>query len=121
MSDEERHFPKTMYNNLNKYFDPYEFNLKFDQYIHETEKQSLLYDKVNLQSINKIEQTKVEPYQESIGDIVVGIKNVWYLMFDNLFSGKFIFNTMNNNDIFYLAISLISFALIYISLAFIFN
>ena len=121
MNNKDRHFKNTMYNNLGKYFDPYKFNIKFDAYIEQAEKQRLENEKVKLYDINNIETETVQPYQEPLGDIVVNIKNVWFLMFDNIFHGKFIFDTMSNNDIFYLAISLIAIALIYISISFIFS
>ena len=120
MDSEDRHFKNTMYNNLGKYFDPYKFNLKFDEYIEYAEKQRLEYEKVKFHDINNIEEKTLQPYQEPVGDIIVGIKNVWFMMFDNIVHFRFMFNGMNNRDIFYLAISLIAIALIYISISFIF-
>jgi hypothetical protein len=119
--DKEDKFTKTMYNNLDKYFDPYEFNKDFDEYIKKTEESSLLTEKVKLTDINNIENKKIEPYEEPVGHIAVGIKNTWFVMFDNLIHGKHIFNTMDNRNTFYFAISFIIFALLYMMISFIFN
>ena len=119
--DKENKFPDTMYNNLGKYYDPYKFNKKFDEYIEKNEDERLLTEKVKLTDINNIENSTVKPYEEPISNISVGIKNTWFVLFDNLIHGKFIFDTMTNSNIFYFAITFICIALLYISLSFIFN
>ncbi len=116
-----RKFEKTMYNNLDKYFDPYEFNKEFDDYVIKENKELLLKEKVKMHDINAVEEKKIYPYQESPSNITIGIKNTWNLLISNIFSGKNMFSSMTNDNVFYFAISFIAIALLYISLSFIFD
>ena len=111
----------SMYDNRGKYFDSYLFNQKFDQYIKQTEKNRFLKQKIQLQDLNSVKDTIVNPYQLPFDEILINIKNTWFNLYDNILYGRNIFDNLNQNDFFYIGITLIVIALLYTTLSFIFN
>jgi hypothetical protein len=111
----------TMYDNRGKYFDPYEFNKKFDDYIEKQSKIRLLEDKLRLNDLNTIENIKVAPYQLPFNKMLIGLKDTWYNFYDAIINKRNPFENFSNDDIFYFSITLILIALIYVLLSFIFE
>lgn len=112
---------KSMYDNKGKYYDNYLFNQKFNKYVEDATKDRLLKEKVQLYDLNRIDNIEIKPYQLPLDQIMVNIKNVWFNMYDNLVVGVNPFVNLTNNDIFYIAITLITIALFYTALTYIFN
>ena len=111
----------TMYDNRGKYFDPYEFNKKFDEYIDKQSKIRLLENKLKLNDLNTIENIKVEPYQLPFNKMLIGLKDTWYNFYDAIINKRNPFANFSNDDIFYFSITLILIAIIYVLLSFIFE
>ena len=111
----------TMYDNRGKYFDPYEFNKKFDEYIEKQSKIRLLEDKLKLNDLNTIENIKVAPYQLPFNKMLIGLKDTWFNFYDAIINKRNPFENFSNDDIFYFSITLILIALIYVLLSFIFE
>jgi len=111
----------TMYDNRGKYFDPYEFNKNFDDYIREQNKQRLLNNKLKLADLTAIQNIKIEPYQLPISQLLINIKDTWFDIFDLAMDGKNPFVNFNQDKIFYVSITFIVTGLIYIMLTFIFE
>ena len=106
--------PQTMYDNLGKYYDPFQFNKNFDDYINKVEKDRLETQNILTDGLNKLENTKIYPYNLPISKILVNTKNTWL----NIFTGNF---NVNNDDIFYIAITFIVISILYIYLSYIFT
>lgn len=107
---------KSMYNNNGKYFDPYLFNKKFDEYIKKETEERLIEGKIKTNDLNYLENIKVEPYELPLNKIMINIKNMWFSLFDNIIDGNNPFNDFNNDKIFYMAISLVTISLLFIFL-----
>jgi hypothetical protein len=104
--------PQTMYDNLGKYYDPFEFNKNFDSYIDKVEKDRLETQNILTDELDKIENTKIYPYELPISKILVNTKNTWL----DLFTGN-----ITNDSIFYIAITFILISILYIYLSYIFT
>jgi hypothetical protein len=111
---------KGMYNNRGKYFDSAKFNKAFDVYIEEQTKDRLLNQKVKLDDLNKVENIKIQPYQLPLNDILINTKNTWLEIKNNVSEGKNIFDNFNYESTFYVAITFIIIALLYIVIYFLF-
>ncbi len=114
----------SMYDNRGKYFDPYLFNQKFDEYIEKKNKERLLKEKVKLNELNKVENIRVNPYDLPLNQLLINLKDTWFDMYDNATSGRKIINPDDPNQIdsfFYIGITLIVVALLYIILSYIFD
>lgn len=111
---------KSMYDNYGKYFDSYLFNAKFKDYIKKEDKHRLLEGKLNTNDLDKIANTKIEPYELPINKIIINIKDMWFNMFDNIMDMNNPFDNFTNEKIFYFGISLIVISLLYLFLYVIF-
>lgn len=111
----------TMYNNNGKYFDPYLFNRKFEEYIEQETKERLLSDDIKTNDLEKIENTKIDPYELPLNKIIINTKTMWFNLFDNVINLKSPLDNFTNDDIFYLSISLIIMSLLYIFLYMLFS
>ncbi len=114
----------SMYDNRGKYFDSYLFNKKFDEYIEKKNKERLLKEKVNLYDLNKVENIKVNPYDLPLNKILINTKTTWFDMYDNLVSGRKIINPDDPEQLdsfFYIGITLIVIAILYIMLTYVFD
>lgn len=115
---------ESMYDNRGKYFDSYLFNKKFDEYIEKKNKEKLLKEKVKLYDLNKVENIKVNPYDLPLNKILINTKTTWFDMYDNLVSGRKIINPDDPEQLdsfFYIGITLIVVAILYIMLTYIFD
>jgi len=104
----------TMYDNKGKYFDSYLFNAKFNEYIKKEDKNRLMDGKLETNDLNKISNTQIEPYELPLNKIIINIKDMWFNIFDNVMDLNNPFENFDNNEIFYLAISLIVISLMYL-------
>ena len=114
----------SMYDNRGKYFDAFLFNKKFDEYIEQKNKERLLKEKVKLYDLNKVENIKVNPYDLPLNKLLINTKTTWFDMYDNLVSGRKIINPDDPDQLdsfFYIGITLIVVAILYIMLSYIFN
>ncbi len=114
----------SMYDNRGKYFDAYLFNKKFDEYIEKKNKERLLKEKVKLYDLNKVENIKVNPYDLPLNKILINTKTTWFDMYDNLVSGRKIINPDDPEQLdsfFYIGITLIVIAILYIMLTYVFD
>jgi hypothetical protein len=111
----------TMYDNRGKYFDLYDFNKNFDNYIRQQQKQRLLNEKLKLTDLSTINSIKIKPYQLPIDKMLINLKDTWFEFYDKAIEGKNPFNNFNENDFFYIGITIIAVALIYIMLSFFFE
>jgi hypothetical protein len=115
---------ESMYDNRGKYFDAFLFNKKFDEYIEQKNKERLLKEKVKLYDLNKAENIKVNPYDLPLNKLLINTKTTWFDMYDNLISGRKIINSNDPEQLdsfFYIGITLIAVAILYIILTYIFN
>jgi hypothetical protein len=104
---------RSMYDNRGKYFDTFKFNQEFDKYIEEQNKIKLKKEKLQFEDLDNIENISIKPYDLTFKEIIVNIQNTWIKILS--------FNSLNVDDIFYLAISFIVIGLIYIIICFIFS
>ena len=111
----------SMYDNRNKYFDTYLFNQKFDQYIKEKDAKRLLKQKVNLYDLDRVANIEVAPYQLPLDKLLIGLKNVWFQLFDDLINGKNLTDNFVMSNLFYYGITLIAIFILYIMLQYIFE
>jgi hypothetical protein len=111
---------KGMYNNRGKYFDSAKFNKAFDVYIEEQTKDRLLNQKVKLDDLNKVENIKIQPYQLPLNDILINTKNTWLNIKNNASEGRNILDDLNYDSTFYIAITFIIIALLYVMIYFLF-
>jgi hypothetical protein len=112
---------KGMYNNRGKYFDSTLFNKAFDAYINEQTKDRLLNEKVKLDDLNRIENIKVQPYQLPLNDILINTKNIWLDIINKTSEGKDVFEDFNYESTFYIGMTFIIIALLYILIYFLFT
>ena len=111
----------TMYDNRGKYFDLYNFNKNFDDYIRQQQKQRLLNEKLKLTDLSTIDSIKIKPYQLPIDKMLINTKDTWFELYDKTIGGENPLNDFTNDDFFYVGITLIIVALIYIMLLFFFE
>lgn len=104
----------TMYANVNKYFDPYAFNQNFEDYIKKVDEDNKLRQKINTTELNELENLQIPPYKQSVEQILIKNKETW----KNIVTGK---SSYSNNDLFYIAITLIAIAVLYILLSYVFT
>jgi hypothetical protein len=104
----------TMYDNRGKYFDLYNFNKNFDNYIRQQQKQRLLNEKLKLTDLSTIDSIKIKPYQLPLDKILINTKDTWFELYDGLTKGINPLDNFNENKFFYVGITLITFALLYV-------
>jgi hypothetical protein len=110
----------TMYDNRGKYFDLYDFNKNFDDYVRQQQKQRLLNEKLKLTDLSTVESIKIKPYQLPLDKILINIKDTWFDFYDEIMNGNNPLKNLNEDKFFYFGVSLIVFALLYIILMFFF-
>ncbi len=109
----------SMYDNRGKYFDQFLFNQKFDEYIAQKQKERFLKEKVKLNDLNQVENIKIHPYQLPLNKMMIGVKDTWFNMYDNLVNGRKVINVEDesqSDSMFYIGITLIVIALLYLIL-----
>ena len=107
--------PTTMYDNVGKYFDPFEFNKNFDKYIKTVEESRLVSQSIDTNELTNMENVEVKPYQLPISKILINTKRTWF----NIFKGNV--NGFDNNQLFYIASTFLVIAVLYILLSYIFT
>lgn len=112
---------RSMYDNRGKYFDTYQFNKNFDEYIEKQNKKRLKNEELQNHDLNKIDSIKLRPYNLSFSRILKNIQSMWFRYYDNIINGKNIFFGSSYNDLFYLSMTFITIFLIYIILYLIFT
>jgi hypothetical protein len=112
---------ETMYDNRGKYFDLYNFNKNFDDYIRQQQTQRLLNEKLKLTDLSTIDSIKIKPYQLPIDKILINVKDTWFEMYDSVVEGENPLNNFSEDKYFYVGITLIIFALLYVILIFFFE
>lgn len=111
----------TMYDNRGKYFDLYDFNKDFDAYIRQQQKQRLLNEKLKLTDLSTIDSIKIKPYQLPLDKMLINVKDTWFEMYDEVSKGENPLTKINEDKFFYIGLTLIIVALIYVMLWFFFE
>jgi hypothetical protein len=106
--------PRSMYDKVMLYFDEFAFNKQFDDYIKTVQQNTLLQQKITTNDLNEIANADIPPYADTLPHILINTKNAW----KNIVLGK---SNFDNNDVFYVAITFIIVALLYILLQYIFQ
>jgi hypothetical protein len=114
--DTKQSLYNSMYDNRGKYFDLYDFNKDFDNYIRNQQKQRLLNEKLKLTDLSTINSIKIKPYQLPLDKLLINTKNTWFDLYDNIIKGDNPLDNFDEDKIFYVGITLIIFALLYIML-----
>ena len=104
--------PTTIYDNVGKYFDQFEFNKNFEKYIKTVDNEILLNEKINTNDLNTLENAKINPYDLPVSEILINTKNTWI---------NIVKNKQSNDKFFYVALTFIIIAIMYIILAYIFK
>lgn len=112
---------ETMYDNRGKYFDLYDFNKNFDNYVRQQQKQRLLNEKLKLTDLSTIDSIKIKPYQLPIDKMLINVKDTWFEMYDSAMEGENPLKKFTEDKFFYVGITLIVFALLYVMLVFFFE
>jgi hypothetical protein len=111
----------SMYDNRGKYFDLYDFNKDFDAYIRQQQKQRLLNEKLKLTDLSTVDSIKIKPYQLPIDKMLINTKDTWFEMYDKVMGGENPLTEINEEQFFYIGITLIAVALMYVMLWFFFE
>ena len=111
----------SMYDNRGKYFDLYYFNKDFDAYIQKQQKERLLNEKLKLTDLSTIDSITIKPYQLPIDKMLINVKDTWFELYDDISKGENPLKEFNQNKFFYVGITLIIIALLYIMLWFFFE
>ena len=111
----------SMYDNRGKFFDLYDFNKDFDAYIRQQQKQRLLNEKLKLTDLSTIDSIKIKPYQLPIDKMLINVKDTWFEMYDKVMEGENPLNTINDDQFFYVGVTLIVVSLMYVMLWFFFE
>lgn len=112
---------RTMFDNRGRFFDSYQFNKEFEKYIDDSKKRRLKEQKLRTQDLEKIENTRIRPYNMSFSKIVKNIQSMWFRYYDNIRNGKKIFEGASYDDLFYLSITFITVYILYIMIYLIFS
>ena len=112
---------ETMYDNRGKYFDLHDFNKNFDNYVSQQKKQRLLNEKLKLTDLSTIDSIKIKPYQLPIDKMLINVKDTWFEMYDTVLEGENPLKKFTEDKFFYVGITLIVFALLYVMLVFFFE
>lgn len=112
---------RTMFDNRGRFFDPYQFNKEFEKYIDYSKKRRLKEQKLRTHDLEKIENTRIRPYNMSFSKIIKNIQSMWFRYYDNIRNGKKIFEGASYDDLFYLSITFITVYILYIMIYLIFS
>lgn len=112
---------RTMFDNRGRFFDPYQFNKEFEKYIDDSKKRRLKEQQLRTHDLEKIENTRIRPYNMSFSKIVKNIQSMWFRYYDNIRNGKNIFEGATYDDLFYLSITFITVYILYIMIYLIFS
>jgi hypothetical protein len=111
----------SMYDNRGKFFDLYDFNKDFDAYIRQQQKQRLLNEKLKLTDLSTIDSLKIKPYELPIDKMLINVKDTWFEMYDKVMEGENPLNNVDDDQFFYVGLTLIVVSLMYVMLWFFFE
>lgn len=112
---------RTMFDNRGRFFDAYQFNKEFEKYIDDSKKRRLKEQKLRTHDLEKIENTRIRPYNMSFSKIIKNIQSMWFRYYDNIRNGKNIFEGATYDDLFFLSITFITVYILYIMIYLIFS
>lgn len=112
---------RSMFDNRGRFFDPYQFNKEFEKYIEDNKKRRLKEQKLRTYDLEKIENTKLKPYNMTFSKIIKNIQSMWFRYYDNIRNGKNILDAATYDDLFYLSITFITIYIMYIMIYLIFS
>lgn len=112
---------RTMFDNRGRFFDAYQFNKEFEKYIDDSKKRRLKEQKLRTHDLEKIENTRIRPYNMSFSKIIKNIQSMWFRYYDNIRNGKNILEGASYDDLFYLSITFITVYILYIMIYLIFS
>lgn len=93
-------------------FDINKFNSSFDKSKDDNKLINKEHDNEVLQKLNSFTDSK-PLYKNTISEIIIGIKNTWFYLLDDLLEQKFTFDTFTKeNRLFYVGITLVCIAVI---------
>ena len=102
-------------------FDNQAFNKDFEKYILDQKAKQIEEDNKKLKDMIKQEQTK-KLYQMSVGDILVGIKDTWFGILDDVLAFRFSYDIfLKYNRLFFIGLTLIIIALLILLYNFVTN
>jgi len=112
---------RTMFDNRGRFFDAYQFNKEFEKYIDDSKKRRLKEQKLRTHDLEKIENTRIRPYNMTFSKIIKNIQSMWFRYYDNIRNGKNILEGASYDDLFYLSITFITVYILYIIIYLIFS
>lgn len=90
-----------------KRFDLVEFNKKFEAQKEAVKQQNLEINQQKLMELNEQEALK-KPYELTFAEMLIGIKDTWFEIIDDLLQQKFYMETFTkNNRLFYIGLTFI--------------
>jgi len=93
-------------------FDPVQFNKDFEAHKENVGHQVSEIEKQRLQEFNEQEKNK-SLYDLSLFEILIGIKDTWFGLFDDLLQQKFFTETfIRDNRIFYIGLTIVIFVIV---------
>jgi hypothetical protein len=93
-------------------FDINKFNTSFDKSKEDNKLTNKENDAEILQKLNSFTDSK-PLYKNTISEIIIGIKNTWFYLLDDLLEQKFTFDTFTKeNRLFYIGITLVCISII---------
>lgn len=105
--------------NINE-FDITKFNKAFEENIERTKIQNKIAESQRLGTLQRMEDTIQEekPYNMSVSQILIGIKDTWFYLFDDLLHSQYYVETFTkDNRLFYIGLTII----ILVVLVYLFN
>jgi hypothetical protein len=111
----------SMYDNRGKYFDAYLFNKDFDEYIQIQSRRRILEQEFKATDLNNIVNNVPKPYELSLMNILFNIKNTWIIIISKYKKKEYNLDGFDFNSIFYIGITFIVVALLYILVFLIFS
>ena len=111
----------SMYDNRGKYFDLYDFNKDFDAYIQQQQKERLLNEKLKLTDLSTVDSITIKPYQLPLDKMLINVKDTWFEMYDGVSKGENPLTNFGEDKFFYVGVTLVAVALLYVMLLFFFE
>ncbi len=104
----------SMYDNRGKYFDAYLFNKEFNEYIQKQSKRRILEQEFKTTDLENIVNKIPKPYELSLKDILFNTKNTWIIIISKFKNKQYNLGELNIDSIFYIGLTFIVVALLYI-------
>lgn len=95
-------------------FDIAEFNKKFNQVMDEKKKETEKADNSKLRQLELATEKKKSPYNQTLGEIIIGIKDSIFGIIGDILDGEFDAELITKNHrLYYIGMTLIMIVLIY--------